>query len=189
MNIIDRIIELDIKKTFRGSDGGRSFEKYAKILRNFKGINVETNRSFQKDFNGFYRVRRNPEWQKGYYAIMEKGKTQTLSFEQALYGIYNLTGRVEASFASKMIHTLNNDMPIWDKFVVQNLGLKMPICQGEKKIQESIFLYQKIINWYEKVLSTVEINKKIEEFDEIFPEYKWFSKTKKIDFLLWRIRD
>lgn len=186
---MDRIIGLNIKKMFLDTNKKRAFQKYEQIVKNFKNTNVATDKIFQKKFNGFYRVRRNVEWQKVYYAIMERGKTQTLSFERVLYELYNATGRVEASFASKLIHTLNNDMPIWDKFVLQNLGLKMPVCKGEKKIQKSIFLYQKIVNWYEQVLTTIEINQKITEFDGIFPEYKWFSETKKIDFLLWQIRD
>ncbi len=80
-------------------------------------------------------------------------------------------------------------MPIWDKFVLQNLGLKMPVCHGEKKIENVILIYKKIIAWYENALSIPEINQKMFEFDESFPVYKWFSKTKKLDFLLWQMRE
>ena len=80
-------------------------------------------------------------------------------------------------------------MPIWDRYVLQNLGLKMPICNGEKKFEIAVYLYYKIVDWYDKALSTIEIQQKTVEFDETFPEYKWFSKTKKLDFLLWQIRD
>ena len=32
-------------------------------------------------------------------------------------------------------------------------------------------------------------DQKILEFDEVFPQYSWFSQTKKLDFLLWQMRD
>ena len=39
----------------------------------------------------------------------------------------------------------------------------MPICSGEKKLQNAICIYNKIIQWYEQALSTFEINQKILE--------------------------
>lgn len=186
---MDKIINLDIKKVLLDSGVKRGVDKYAEISQSFALINVNADKAFQKKFNGFYRVRRNTDWQSAYYDIMERGKTAKLSFESVLKELYEKTGRVEASFASKLLHTLNNDLPIWDKFVLQNLGLKMPLCNGEKKIQNAIFLYQQIVLWYEKSLSTIEISQKLLEFDEAFPEYKWFSKTKKLDFMLWQMRE
>ena len=111
-----------------------------------------------------------------------------MAFADVLWEIYNATGRVEASFASKLVHTLNNDMPIWDKFVLQNLDKKMPILQGEKKLLKAIEIYDEIIAWYKEALLHKEVQKKILEFDAVFPQYSWFSNTKKIDFLLWQNR-
>ena len=165
------------------------FEKYAQITKTFQNVNVLESLEFQRRFNGFYRVRRNKEWQKKYYTLMQQGKKEELSFDRILRELYLQTGRVEASFASKLLHTINNDMPIWDKFVLQNLGLKMPVCYGEKKIENAILIYKEIISWYKNALSIPEINQKMFEFDEIFPDYKYFSKTKKLDFLLWQMRE
>ena len=39
--------------------------------------------------------------------------------------MYEATGNIEASFSSKMLATINTDMPIWDCYVVQNLCLNM----------------------------------------------------------------
>ena len=186
---MDNIVSVNIEAIFADSKKKRGIEKYAEIIKSFSLVNVTTDKDFQRNFNGFYRVRRNSEWQKIFYNIMENGKTEALTFEGVLQEIYNKTGRVEASFSSKLIHTLNHNMPIWDQFVLQNLNLKMPICSGEKKLQKAICIYNKIIQWYEQALSTFEINQKILEFDEIFPQYSWFSQTKKLDFLLWQMRD
>ena len=185
---MEKLIQVDIKNLFSSESKKRGVEKYADIMKAFPSINAATDKVFQRKFNGFYRVRRNEEWQAHYYTIMEQGKIRKLSFEQILRELYIKTGKVEASFVSKLLHTLNNELPIWDKFVLQNLGLKMPACQGKKKIECAICIYQEIIAWYKKALSISEINQKLLEFDELFPEYKWFSKTKKLDFLLWQMR-
>ena len=186
---MNNLLATDIKAVFADSKKKRGIEKYAEITRTFSFANVMTDKGFQRKFNGFYRVRRNSDWQKVYYDIMERGKTTEVNFESVIKEIYIKTGRVEASFTSKLIHTLNNDMPIWDQYVLKNLNLKMPICKGERKIQSAIHLYQQIVQWYNQALSTNEIARKTIEFDEVFPEYRWFSKTKKLDFLLWQMRD
>ena len=54
---------------------------------------------------------------------------------------------------------------------------------------KNIISPQAMHHWYEQALSTFEINQKILEFDEVFPQYSWFSQTKKLDFLLWQMRD
>ena len=186
---MDKFIKLDIKTFFADPKKKRLIDKYAKIMQTFSPSNVATSRDFQKSFNGFYRVRRNSDWQRVYYDIMESGKDLELNFENVLRTLYEKTGNVEASFSSKLLHTLNNDMPIWDTYVLQNLNLKPSYCHGEKKIQNTIFLYQQIVQWYEKALQNIEITQKLLEFDDVFPEYTWFSKTKKLDFLLWQVRD
>ncbi len=185
---MEKLVKINIEELFSTKDKKSGIEKYAEIMRNFSNTNVETDKTFQKRFNGFYRVRRNSEWQGTFYKIMEEGKQKESSFDEILLEIYKNTGRVEASFASKLLHTLNTDMPIWDKFVLQNLNLKMPICSGEKKLENAISIYKIIIDWYQSALSMSGINQKIVEFDQIFTEYKWFSKTKKLDFLLWQMR-
>ena len=124
---MNNIVSVNIATIFADSKKKRGVEKYAEIIKSFSLVNVTTDKDFQRKFNGFYRVRRNSEWQNVFYDIMENGKTEDLTFEGVLQQIYNKTGRVEASFSSKLIHTLNHNMPIWDQFVLQNLNLKIQV--------------------------------------------------------------
>lgn len=185
---MEKIKEIDVKQVFTKKKNRKSVEKYALIIKEFQKTDASKDRNFQKKFNGFFRVRRNFNWQKIYYTIMETGKTQQLSFENVLFFLYKQTGRVEASFTSKLIHTLNKDMPILDKYVLQNLDKKIPLCTGEEKIKNVVRIYTEIVEWYKNALQEDYIQEKIAKFDEVFPEYKWFSLTKKLDFLLWQIR-
>ena len=185
---MEKITKIDVAKLFSAPEKIKGIEKYADIMQTFYTVNVATEKDFQKKFNAFYRVRRGQDWQHVFYNLMEENKNKQPSFEKILREIYCKTGRIEASFTSKLLHTLNTDMPIWDKFVLQNLGVKTTACSGEEKILMTISIYEKIVAWYKKALSTNQIYQKTIDFDNVFTEYKWFSPTKKIDFLLWQMR-
>ncbi len=163
-------------------------EKYVYIMQNAPLVNVEKNALFQKTFNGFYRVRRNEEWRKLFYAYFEHAKAQEQCFERIITYIFEKTGRIEASFSSKMLATFMPEMPIWDRYVLQNLKLKLSGKTKEEKLKNAILLYERIRQWYEEYLSTSEAKEQLALFDRYLPEYSWLSDVKKIDFMLWSIR-
>ena len=141
---------------------------------------------FQKKYKAFYRVRRDEAWRKEYYRLMsiyrEKGNA---SFDIILLQLFQATGRVESSFASKMLATLDADMPIWDSKVLKALQLRLKGSKPEIKMSNVVVLYDHICQWYEMFLQTEEADRWIQRFDQVFPEYKSLRATKKIDFILW----
>lgn len=165
-------------------------EKYVFTIKKIHNINVVQDKLYQKTFNGFYRIRqRSAEWYKNYYDIFEKAKTSSYSFEDIITALYKRTDRVEASFTSKMVATLNPNMPIWDKFVLQNLNMKLEGTSKQIRLKNAITLYYKIVEWYQNFLNTVEAHKWVKEFDLYLSEYSWLTPTKKIDFIMWSMRD
>jgi hypothetical protein len=48
-------------------------------------------------------------------------------------------GKLEASFASKLLATIDPNLPVWDKHVLRNTGLKAPSRQGswETRIEQA----------------------------------------------------
>lgn len=100
--------------------------------------------------------------------------------------IFNLTGRIEASFSSKMLATLNPQMPIWDSIVISKLGIKtVAYSDKEKRLKEAVHIYHQIDYWYQGFLQSNGSQAFIEAFDKEFPKYKNFSDVKKVDFLIW----
>lgn len=143
---------------------------------------------FRKAFNHFYRVRqKKAQFYDVYYGIMKNYRTKPLSFKEILTEIYEGYGEVHPSFSSKLIHTFNPDLPIWDSRVLKNLGFKgVPAYKKPlEKIEIASKLYQTLCDWYEKYLNSKEGKDDIKLFDELFPDYKDISNTKKIDFILW----
>ena len=120
MNYIDakKVIETRIAESM-------GFDKYKQIIEMVRKTDVSSDLDFQRTFNGFYRVRRNAEWRKVYYNLFENVKGSNPSFEYIIRTMYEATGNIEASFSSKMLAMINPEMPIWDRYVVQNLCLNM----------------------------------------------------------------
>ncbi len=144
---------------------------------------------FQRTFNGYYRIRRNEAWRRQYYALFAKARSEGFSFAQIITELYQLTGNVEASFSSKMLATIDASKPIWDQYVLQNLGLELAGKTQEEKLQNAVALYDQIEKMYADYLTTDEAQSSITAFDQLLPDYAWISDTKKIDCLLWSKRE
>ena len=76
-------------------------DKYAEIMRG-----DPASPSFQRAFNGYYRIRRNEEWRNSYYALFLRARTEGFDFSQIITALFQATGNVEASFSSKMLATI-----------------------------------------------------------------------------------
>lgn len=160
---------------------GLGLDRYEDIIQN---IDPSTP-NFQKLFNGYYRVRRNDQWRKSYYTLFCKAWKSCYSFDQIITELYKSTGNIEPSFSSKMLATIDTKKPIWDKYVLNNLGLKLTGKTQEEKLQNAIALYVQIESWYEDYFNTKNAKACIKKFDQWLPAYTWMSDTKKIDCLLW----
>lgn len=87
-----------------------------------------------------------------------------------------------------MLATISPQKPIWDRYVVQNLSIKLDGTSKEEKLQNAIYLYSEMEKWYSEYLSSEDGKVCIQGFDEFLPDYKWVSDIKKVDALLWSIR-
>ena len=162
-------------------------DTYAYIMNQAYKTNVARDEDFQKKFNHFYRIRRDSNWREKYYEIFENNKTNKddVTFENILCNIYVFTDKTEASFASKMLATINPEKPIWDSRVLSFLNLK-PKGKNVGELQDSIIeIYAQIEEWYRVYLATDEARENISLFDKLLPQYSWISDVKKIDYLIW----
>ena len=157
--------------------------RYDEIMK-LKGNPEDPN--FQKKYDAFYRVRRGAEWREIYFDILARYQEMSNpSFEGILLELYHRTNRIEASFASKLLATINPSKPIWDSNVLNALNLEMDKDPMKAKAKKTVELYKKICEWYQCFEKTDLAVEWIKVFDREFPEFISFSSTKKIDFLLW----
>jgi len=165
-------------------------EQYKWIMNNLSVADVSTDRNFQKRFNHFYKMRqRTPEFYQVFYSKLQVSKTNpNLTFDNVLDHFWAKLGRVEASFSSKLVATVNPDMPVWDKEVLKNLGLRPPLYSDRNRLEKTKRLYNSILGWYKSNLNTEKSKETISEFDRRFLK-SGISNTKKIDLILWQTRD
>lgn len=173
---------------------------YLKTLEVFN-VDVSADENYQKNFTSYYRVRRDANWLKKYYEFMEAHKHDTnLTFETIIRYLSSVPHKVnkkvspsgyattiEASFASKMLATINPNYPIWDSQVVRALKYKIEAVEDEAKLEEYIDVYSKLTNEIHAFIETEEGKECIRLFDELFPNHKHLNSFKKIDFYLWNI--
>ena len=178
-----------------------SFNSYKKTLDLTK--NIATDVDFQKNFTSYYRVRRDADWLREFYNFFENNKNnKNITFEEILHYLSNVehkvkqtaknpTGKaktVEASFASKMLATINPNHPIWDSQVLRSLNIEVDgaLCHKDK-IEECIKIYQEIEKEIATFIATPDGQQCIVLFNKAFPSCKDFSDYKKIDFYLWNL--
>lgn len=178
-----KIVEESINKVEPG------LLKYVQIMGRFYETDVSKDIEFQRLFNGFYRIRqRTPEFYKEYYQFLERNKNNYVSFDLVLNHFYDRFHRLEPSFSSKMVATINPDFPVWDEYVLRNLGLKKPIYGAKNRIGKMVSVYNDIVKWYVDFLQSNEARYIIKLFDSKYKNNN-LTDTKKIDFILWQMRD
>jgi hypothetical protein len=79
-------------------------------------------------------------------------------------------------------------MPIWDLYVLKNLGLETKVGKPLYKLEQSVRLYREINDYYLGLRESKWGKEVISAFNIALPQYKWISDVKKIDFFIWKIR-
>jgi NTP pyrophosphatase (non-canonical NTP hydrolase) len=165
-----------------------ALEKYNYIMFNLRKTDVSSDKEFQKKYNGFYRMRqRSSEYYQTYFSYMELTKNSVITFEDTLRYFERKLGRIEASFTSKLVATIDPCKPVWDEFVLKNLGLSKPKNYNKNRIDQTIELYNEIEQTYKEFLLTNQGKDLLIEFDRFFPDTD-LTDTKKLDLLLWQSR-
>jgi hypothetical protein len=164
-------------------------ERYAYIVSEIHKRDISQDLDYQRTYNAFYVVRRNAKWRKIYFDYFEKQKNnKKLSFEEVIQYLYKRTGLVESSFSSKLLSTINPQMPIWDLYVLKNLGLETKVGKPLYKLEQSVRLYREINDYYLGLSESKWGKEVIATFDKVLPSFKFISSVKKIDFFVWKIR-
>jgi hypothetical protein len=181
-----RLDEVAIEQSIpRVSDG---LEKYCRIQSALMATDVAEDRSFQTGFNAFYRVRRGEAWRSAFFALLQKEKSFQRSFAEVLRALHAATGRVEASFASKLVATIDPEKPVIDSIVLKNLGLKLPPPgAAEARLPRIEALYNRLKQIYAEFLATEAGRHLTDRFAESYPG-RLVTRVKILDLVLWQTR-
>ncbi|WP_028453002.1 hypothetical protein [Chitinilyticum aquatile] len=142
---------------------------------------------FRRRYNHFYRVRRGPAWQNTFYSLMAQAKREQLQFQEVLDLLLEATGRYEASFASKLIATLQTSKPVIDSVVLKNLGLRLPSPNVLDRGPKICKLHAELEHMFASYLQTSTGKYLVQEFNRAYPN-TGTSDEKKLDLVLWQTR-
>jgi len=95
--------------------------------------------------------------------------------------------RIEASFASKLVATINPNQPIIDQYVLKNLNLKKPTYSDRNRLIKTVQVYEDVCERLNEIRESEEGREIIRQFDEKYPNCK-ITDIKKLDLVFWQIR-
>ena len=143
---------------------------------------------FRRAFNGFYRVRRSAQtWQPQFFALMARAKAQNFDFPRTLSELFAATGRVEASFASKLYATLHPNAPVIDSVGLENLGFKVPSGTDPNRQAKVVGIHAALTKTFADLLATAEGKYLVASFRTAYPKAA-VTDEKALDLVLWQIR-
>lgn len=181
----------DVHTIIYNEEMKKGINKYLNIITCVKeDVENFNDEKFQKLYKGFYRMRRNKEFCNKYFKIgYEQIKNSEISFDILFDNIKQINNKNEASFSSKLLHTINNKKPILDKKVLINLSL---YSEYIKKNSDKKEIYKSIERFYYELLKEDFAKDWIVQFDTLLTnvikiDKNVISDVKKIDFILWKM--
>lgn len=175
-----------------------SVEAYKQIQDLFLKVNVSESTSFQLKFNSFYRLNGaalTQEFKSAYYNILEENRNikdfEDFQVKEILLDLFkyeNYKGNkcLQFSFTTKLIHTINNDLPIYDSMIKSIFGFKGPHYYSSTNERINIYLnqYKDIKDTYKQIIESKLLNEIFLLFNNKFANYS-LSKVKTLDFIFW----
>lgn len=154
-------------------------------------VDVSTDQNYQRTYNGFYRVRLPTAAAYAvYYALIEKSKIKTPLLQEILIELLDATGRVETSFGSKLLATVNPHVAPLDSVVLGHLNLELPTRSGQSniaRIEQCANVHNDLVAQMNSLVDLPQFKILKTNFQNRFPTYN-FTDVKILDLLLWQYR-
>jgi hypothetical protein len=170
-----------------------SIERYRQTIDGLASCNVATDQAYRRNFIRFYRMRLpRAKAYDDYFDILERLKgQQTINTTEVLATILEelqiKTGRIESSFASKLIATLDPNLPVVDSIVLNNMGLRLPAYTASNRKEKVIAVYQELTTRLNEMLRDERFRLLKSRFVLAYPDYR-FTDLKILDLLIWQLR-
>ena len=110
-----------------------------------------------------------------------------MRFPEVLATLQRTTGRCEASFASKLVATIDPNMPVIDSIVLRNLALRLPSTGFKGRLAAIQELHRRLETHFTQFLTTSTGRYLVERFREEYPTAN-ITTIKMLDLVLWQTR-
>ncbi|WP_297639148.1 hypothetical protein [uncultured Clostridium sp.] len=186
MRRFEKINEKEVLRALNRREMEIGIDKYEFIMKRFWHVDVRKDNEFKRVFIDFYKlINLNGKFLEIYFETLENHKTIEYTYVEVLRILYKYSKKVHGSFASKLLATVDEELPIIDRFIKKHLELETYYSVGN--VEKIIAQYDEVKDLYSEFLNTEQSKRWIELFDEKFSDRN-ISDIKKIDFILWQIR-
>lgn len=157
--------------------------------------NVKKNLVFQFVFRSYYGLDRTglSEAQKTkYFELLSKKETDLKTILRELYELPNLMNRnaVQFSFATKLLHTIDNSKPIFDAKVSAVIHRAVTGNGVEERIESAEKIYTYLENLYSRLAGNEKVQGVIKRFKSRFGlGPRSMTDQRILDFLIWSLGD
>lgn len=170
----------------------QKLDAYTLTQTRLQQVDVSTDQQYQRQYNGFYRVRLpSTNAYPAYYKLLEENKNnRNLELIYILNELLHVTGRVETSFGSKLIATINPHIPPLDSVVLGHLNLILPARNRQldlSRIQTCVKVHDELVGKMNHLIAQPDFKQLKARFKQKFPCYS-FTDVKILDLLLWQHR-
>ncbi len=190
-SIINQYSELIIKSF----DYNKDIQPYHYLK--YKYEKKEIDNKFKSYYINYYRLssaRLSEKFLDGYFNfLISNYKNQQITIKEILDYLAeiecnkNRDKKLHFSFASKLLHTINDVKPIYDSMIAQFYFL--PEIKSEWSKEKKKETFEKNYNFieieYERIITNNLMNEVFIKFNDKIENSSNISNVKKIDFILW----
>jgi len=169
---------------------------YCWIKKEFdKDKNIEKDIEFQRKFKVFYIMNSaglSDKQKEKFFKLLSNKKSNIKYILSELYKIPRRDGRysIQFSFATKLIHTVDNTKPIYDRNVAKIINKNVLGINKKEKINSCIEIFDYLNELYLSLIKENEIKKIILKFRKKFKvDNSKISDIKILDFVMWSFGD
>ncbi len=171
----------------------KDVDTYCYIRKTFENNHILNNSEFQFKFKKFYIMNSaglSDEWKNRFFELL-LAKRDDLKY--TLFELYKIPRRdgkysVQFSFATKLLHTVNNENPIYDKMIGEVADKKVEGSNSNEKIDSCIKIFNFLNGLYSGLINDGKVERVISEFRLRFNvSHKDISDAKVLDFMMWSL--
>ena len=170
-----------------------SVDVYLFLKDEYKKGNVKNNIVFQFVFRSYYRLDNaglSDKLKERYFDLLAGKQTDLEYILSELYKLETLKGKnsIQFSFATKLLHTLDNNKPIFDAEVARVIHRSVTGIGKEEKIDSCRSIYNDLIGIYYNLINDEGIKKIIFKFRKKFSvSAERMTDIKVLDFIVWSL--
>jgi hypothetical protein len=165
----------------------KDIDRYRDLETGYKTTDVYRNADYRRKFQSYYGMGFVSEpYADRFFDLFERQKDAPPTFAGLSAGLFEVEGRHQLSFISKLLHTFNESRPVFDSHVCAMFGIKRHAGTIGARIAEDERLLDGMSSVYSRMEQQGLAAAAVAAFDRKFPD-SGISFVKKADFFLRKL--